>query len=223
VERIEAQDMVLTTSEFLERAVQFLPADSTPEVRELLRLTLIRFMDATLRFDAAATEVDREVTRQAVGTVKATVLQGEAVVRANQQIGETEIERLRAFEEALRTEGSLEAAGLDLGGLVAGVALNFVLLGVFGFLVFLYGNEVYSNFRWLILLGFLVAAFTGAAGFVARNDALPPESLPIAFVALAVAVLWDGRLALILVGTLAALIGAQSPFRDVHGSDRRCR
>ncbi|MEX1257083.1 MAG: HDIG domain-containing metalloprotein [Gemmatimonadota bacterium] len=216
VERIEAQDAVLTSREFFEQAAQLLPTGSSPEVSELLRLTLIRFMDATLRYDATATEMERNDARQAVSTVKVTVLRGEAVVRANQQVGASELERLRAYEEALRTEGGLEDRALDFGGVVAGVILNFVLLGVFGFLTFLYGHDVYRNFRWLILLGFLVVAFAGAAGIVARNDALPPESLPIAFVALAVAVLWDGRLALILVGTLAALIGAQAPFRDVH-------
>jgi len=216
VERIEAQDAVLTSREFFEQAARLLPAGVRPEVAELLRLTLIRFLDATLRYDEAATEMDRGVARRAVSTIKATVLEGEAVVRANQQIGAAELERLRAYEEALRTEGDLEDRAFDFGGVLAGIVLNFVLLGVFGFLVFLYSPDVYGNFRWLILLGFLVVAFAGGAGIVARNAALPPESLPIAFVALAVAVLWDGRLALILVGTLAALIGAQSPFRDVH-------
>ncbi|MEX0843245.1 MAG: HDIG domain-containing metalloprotein, partial [Gemmatimonadota bacterium] len=74
---------------------------------------------------------------------------------------------------------------------------------------------VYHNFRWVLLQATLVTAFMAAAGIVVAN-ALPPEVLPIAFVALAVAVLWDGRLALILAGTLAVLIGVQAPFQSVH-------
>jgi cyclic-di-AMP phosphodiesterase PgpH len=216
LERFEPQTALLTSRDFFEQAAQLLPSDAGAELNELLRLALIRFMDATLRHDAAATEQDREAARRAVSTIRATVLQGEAVVRANQQIGESELERLSAYEEALRTGGGLEETRANIAGLAGGATLNLLLLGVFGFLVFLYSPAVYGNFRWLILLGFLVLAFAGTAGVVARNDALPPESLPIAFVALAAAVLWEGRLALVLAATLAVLIGVQSPFQDTE-------
>ncbi|MEX0856470.1 MAG: HDIG domain-containing metalloprotein [Gemmatimonadota bacterium] len=215
-ERIAAIETVLTSRDFFEQAAQFLPAGTAPEMNELLRLSLIRFMDATLRFDPVATEQDQTVARRAVGTIRNTVLQGEAVVRANQQVGEVELDRLRAYEEALRAQESGEGAGFGIAGFVGGITLNLLLLGVFGTLVYLYAGEVYRNFRWLLLLGVLILAFVGAAGVVARNPALPAVALPIAFVSLAVAVLWDGRLALILAATLAALIGAQGPFQEVH-------
>ena len=215
LERFEAQSAVLLARDFFEQAAQLLPSGTGSELNELFRLSLIRFMDATLRYDAVSTEQDREVARRAVGTIKATVLQGEAVVRANQQVGETEVERLRAYEEALRTRGDLDGGGPDGAAMVAGMTLNLLLLGLLGVLIYLYSPGVYANFRWLSLLGFLVLAFAGAAGVIARNDSLPPESLPIAFVALAVAVLWDGRLALVIAATLAALVGAQAPFHEV--------
>ena len=214
-ERYIAQDSVLNSSGFYESASQLLPPEAGSEVNELLRLLLIRFMDPTLRYDAAATEEDRNAARGAVAIVKANILQGEAIVRANQQLGDQEIERLRAYEEALRAQGQLEDSGLRIAGLAGAMTLNLLILSVFGFLLFFFRPDIYGNYRWLLLLGILILAFTGTSGIVARNQ-LPVELLPIAFVALAAAVLWDGRLALVLAAVLAVVVGAQGPFQSVH-------
>ncbi len=214
-ERYIERDSVLTSRDFYEEATNLLSPGVGSEVNELLRLALIRFMTPSLRFDALATEMDREAARRAVPTTRATVLQGEAIVRANQQVGEAEVDRLRAYEEALRAEGMLEDDAFRALSFIGSVALNLLILGVFGFLLFFFWPDIYRNFRWLLLQAVLVLAFTGAGGLVARHE-LPPELLPIAFVSLAVAVLWDGRVALTLAVTLAVLSGAQVPFQSVH-------
>ena len=215
-ERYISQNSVLSSSGFYESASQLLPEEAGSEVNELLRLALIRFMEPTLQYAAASTEQDRNAARRAVAILKANVLEGEAIVRANQQLGEAEIERLRAYEEALRTQGQLEDPGIRLAGLAGAMVLNLLTLSIFGFLLFFFRPDVYGNYRWLLLLGILILAFTGTSGIIARNDQLPPELLPIAFASLAVAVLWDGRLALVLAATMAAMIGAQGPFQSVH-------
>ncbi len=214
-ERYIAQDSVLTSSGFYETASQLLPEEAGSEVNELLRLALIRFMDPTLRYDAVTTEEDRNAARRAVAILKANVLQGEAIVRANQQLGDAEIERLQAYEEALRREGQLQERGLRIAGLAGAMTLNLLLLSVFGFLLFFFRPDIYGNQRWLLLLGILILAFTGTSGIIARNE-LAPELLPIAFISLAAAVLWDGRLALVLAATMAVVIGTQGPFQSVH-------
>jgi cyclic-di-AMP phosphodiesterase PgpH len=214
-ERYVLRDSVLTTRQFFEEATNLLPPGSPAELDELLRLTLIRFQNTTLRYDAVSTDRDREAARRAVPTTKATVLQGEAIVRAAQQVGETEVERLEAFEEALRAQGLLEDVGFRLGPFLGSVLLNLLLLGIFGSFVYLFRGEIYENFRWVLLHAALILAFAGTSGIIARNE-LPAELLPIAFVALATAVLWDGRVAIVLTAALAALAGAQVPFQSVH-------
>lgn len=214
-ERYVSRDSVMTSVDFYQRVARLLPPQASSEVDELLRLTLIRFMNPTLRFDAEATERDRDAARRAVPTNRATVLQGEAVVRANQQVGETEVERLQAYEEALRAAGRLEDRGLQAVPFLGSILLNVLILGAFGFLLFFFRSEVYHNFRWVLLQALIIFTFAVAAGVVAANQ-VPPEALPIAFAALAVAVLWDGRLALILVGVLTVLVGVQLPFQAVH-------
>ncbi len=214
-ERYVLRDSVLTNREFLQASSDLLPAAASSEVDELLRLALIRHMTYSLRYDAASTDRDRDAARRAVPTTKANVLQGEAIVRANQQVGESEVERLQAYEEALRAQGRLEETGFGTVPFLASVVLNLLLLGVFGVFLFFFRGDIYGNFRWLILQAALVMAFMGAAGILARNH-LPAELLPIAFVALAVAVLWDGRVALVLAAVLTAVVGAQVPFQSVH-------
>jgi len=214
-ERYVPRDSVMSSGDFYQRVARLLPPQASSEVDELLRLTLIRFMSPTLRFDAEATERDRDAARRAVPTNRATVLQGEAVVRANQQVGEAEVERLQAYEEALRAAGRLEDRGFQAGPFLGSILLNSLILAAFGFLLFFFRPKVYQDFRWVLLQALIILAFAVAAGVVAANQ-VPPEALPIAFAALAVAVLWDGRLALILVGVLTVLVGVQPPFQDVH-------
>jgi putative nucleotidyltransferase with HDIG domain len=62
-----------------------------------------------------------------------------------------------------------------------------------------------------MLLAILAAAYFGAAAAIDRGG-FPPETLPIAFVALSVAVLWDTRMALLLVLVLTAITSTLPPF-----------
>ena len=63
----------------------------------------------------------------------------------------------------------------------------------------------------MLLLAILSLAYFGVAALIAEND-LPAELLPISFVALAVAVMWDGRMALVMVMVLAVVTAAQPAF-----------
>ncbi|MEX0741253.1 MAG: HDIG domain-containing metalloprotein, partial [Phycisphaeraceae bacterium] len=157
------------------------------------------------------TELDRSAARNSVATTKASILAGEAIVRANQQVGPTELERLNAYEEGLRNQGRLEETGVELAPIGGSILLNFLVLGIFALFFYFFRPEIYSNFRWMLLITLLVGAYFGAAGILANNN-YPAELLPIAFVSLAVAVLWDSRAALVLAIILAVLTGAQPPF-----------
>lgn len=211
LERSEPREEVLTPRGFYDQAVEMLPPETPPNVQEVLRLVLIQFLDHSLELNVQATEMDRQGAAQAVATTKGNVLRDEAIVRANQQIGVDELEKLRAYEEALRNAGRLEDEGVDLWPLAGATLQTLLLLLVFGLLLFFFRNEVYSNLRWVLLVALLVASYLGIATLIARNQ-LPYELLPVAFVTLSVAILWDGRMALVLALVLAVLTGAQPPF-----------
>lgn len=210
-ERTVARSAVLSPREFFDRGVDLLPAAAGPELQQLLRLILIQHMEYSFELNVPATELDRDAAARAVQTTKQDVMAGEAIVRANEQITEQHAERLDAYTAALESAGLLERGGLDVAPLFGSWLLNVLLLAVIGCLLFFYRPEIYANFRWVLLVMALVLAYFAVSAIIARQ-ALPPELLPVAFVSLAVAVMWDGRMALVLVAALAVLTGVQPPF-----------
>ncbi|HUF76879.1 MAG TPA: HDIG domain-containing protein [Longimicrobiales bacterium] len=209
-ESVEAEEVV-TSAELYAAAVGFLPEPLPPEADELLRLVLISHVEHSLVLDVVETERDRNAARESVPVTKGDVQERQVIVRAGDPIGPETSERLDAYYAALSTQGDGELGDLDIGALVGTCLLNLMLLSIFGLLVFFARPEVYANYRWLLLLALLAAAYFGAAAAIDRGG-LPAEALPIAFVALPVSVLWDTRMALLLVLVLAAVTGTLAPF-----------
>ncbi len=188
---------------------------SPPELQTIFRLILIAFQESPYVFDVLSTNREREQARQAVSTVEGNVLPGEVIVRRGDRIGEAELRILGAYQETLAAEGLLRFPGRDWPAFFGGFLLNLLLLSIFGTLLFLYRKDVYGNFRWVVFMVALVLAYFLAASVVARQG-FPVELLPIVFATLPVAVLWDGRMALILALVLAVLTGVQPPFSDLY-------
>lgn len=199
---------ILSGREFYALAEGLLPGGTSPEVAEILRLALVNHMEYTLVFNPGETAVDRAQMVGAARTAGPEVVAGEAIVRANERITAQTAEALRAYQDALREAGLLEETGVGWAPYLGAGLLNLTLLLVFGLLVFFFRREIYTHVRWIVLVSILVAVYLAVAGIVAHND-WPVELLPVAFVALAVSVLWDGRMALVLVLTLGALSAIQ--------------
>ena len=206
---------VLASRTFFERAVGLLPTSASPDVQGILRLILIQFIEYTYRLNGAATELDRGAAAQSVPVNKESVLEGEVLVRAGDPITPERMEWLAAYEAELRERGLLEDSGIEWMPLLGAALLNVLLLSVFGLLVFFFRKEIYANFRWVLMLAILAIAYFAVAAVIAAHD-FPPELLPIAFVALTAAVLWDGRMALVMVMVLAVLTAAQAEFQGFH-------
>ena len=208
---LAARNAVLSEREFYERAL----AGAAPGPwSELLRNALARFLSPSLTLDLARTERDRQTAASAVPVIATRVLQGEAIVRANQQVGDDELRKLGAYRAALRSQGRNVDAS-NLGGLFGGVLLNTLLLGGLGVVILFHRRDLYRAFRSVLTVAGIFAFYFLAAFLVARLE-LPAASAPVAFVAIALAVLWDGRLAFAAACVLAALTAAQEPFSTVH-------
>jgi putative nucleotidyltransferase with HDIG domain len=201
-ERSIPTDSLLWGQAFLNQAFQRLSA--RPELEAIFRLLVIRYLDSSFDLDPVATAQARRQARQAVTLTKGSVLAGQAIVRRGQPIRDIEIEELKAYEDALAEQGMLGTFQRDWSAVLGSALLNLLLLGLFGFLLFFFRAEVYRNFRWVLLQGILLFVYFLAAWGIARQ-AFPTELLPIA-------VLWDGRMALVLALLLGVLTGAQPPF-----------
>lgn len=210
-ERFVPRDSLRTAQGFLDRAARHLPAGAGADLTELQRLILIRFFEPSITYDAQATSAARDRARQAVSTVKGEVLQGERVVGAHTQIGDEEIERLRAYQEHLERLGAAgPGAGAGLRA-VGSFAFSLVVLWIAGLLLRLFRPELYAEFRHVLVITFLVVALVIAGAVIGRTGA-PVELIPIAFPALVIAVLWDGRIALELSLVLTVLLAGQPQF-----------
>lgn len=205
------RDSLQTAPRFYERAARHLGSGATPEQAELQRLILIRFFEPSIRLDREATEAARERARRAVPEIKANVLKGEKIVGAHEQIREEELERLNAYRDQLAKLGQAEESASSPGRALGAFVYNLALLATFGLLLYFFRPAVYRDFRHILLIALLIGSFVGAAAVVA-GSAWPTELIPIAFPALVVAALWDGRLALNLSLVLGVLLGGQTPF-----------
>ncbi|MFC1660221.1 HD family phosphohydrolase [Gemmatimonadota bacterium] len=205
-------DSLLVGQEFFTLALGRLQPFA-PEVENLFRLFGFRFFQSPYSLDPVATELGKTQARQAVQRIKDRVVAGQIIIRDGDLIGEAELQRLTAYETALRGQDLIQEEGLDRVSLLGTGILNLLLLSIFGLLLFFYRREVYEKYRWVLLLAFLVVVYF-LAGAVVSWQGFPSELLPIAFAVLPVAILWDGRMALILALLLGVLTGAQGPFDD---------
>jgi cyclic-di-AMP phosphodiesterase PgpH len=209
MERLIARDSVRRQADLYARAAAALPPATPPGLADFQRLVVILFFEGSVQLDRARTEAAREQARQAVPTIKDEVLRGERVVAAHEPIRDREIERLNAYQQFMQQSGQLgEGSRMPVIGMFI---LNLLLLSIFGALLLFYRPKVYHNLRHMLLLAALIGATAAAAAAVGRTSA-PAELVPIAFPALIVAALWDGRMALNLALVLATLLSIQTPF-----------
>lgn len=207
---VVARSSVLSGREFYDLALD--GRAPGPET-DLLRLILASFPATTLVPDQGRTDRDLAAARDTVPTTIARILEGEAIVRANSQVGRSELRRLDAYRARLRDLG-ISVEGSSPGGAFGGMIVNALLLSIFGLLVFFFRPDVYRALPSLMAIGGIVALYF-LGSFVMDRLELPPAALPIVFVTVAVSIMWDGRLALISAFVLCSLTVAQTPFASV--------
>jgi cyclic-di-AMP phosphodiesterase PgpH len=214
LDRTVPVDSVLTVLDFFNRARRHVPTPAPAGFEQLHRLLLVRFITPSIRPDWTATEQARDRARAAVPTIRGEVLQGERIVTARERVGDAEIERLRAYQQELERRGELGDSTRRASRTVGQFLFNLITLMIFGALLFFYRKDVYGDLRHTLVLASLMLALVAAAAVIA-NYAGPVALIPIAFPALVVAALWDGRLAINLSLVAAILLSGQAAFLGV--------
>ena len=180
---------------------------------DLLRLVLARYMVPSLAADATRNARERSAARDSISVTAGRVLEGEAIIRANDQVGPAELQKLEAYRNHLRTAG-IPVDESNVSGAFGGLILNAMILSIFGGLLFFHRPDIFHEFRYLLALAAITALYFAGAFFVARLT-FPGPVLPTVFVTVVLAILWDGRLALVSLLVLSALTAAQEPFASV--------
>ncbi len=210
-ERTVHRDSVLTTRDFFNRARLHVPAPAPVGYEQLQHLILVRFITPSIRPDWTATEQARARAQATVPTIRGEVLQGERIITARERVGDLEIEKLRAYQLELERLGQLGSEGQRVTRTAGQFLFNLIVLTLFGALLYFYRPEVYGDPRHSVVLAALLLALVGAAAVIANYQA-SVALIPIAFPALVVATLWDGRLAINQSMIAAILLSAQAPF-----------
>ncbi len=209
-ETVVARPEILSGREFYDVALA--DRDEGPET-DLVRLVLARYMVPSLIPDDARTARERTAARDSVEVTAGRVLEGEAIVRANDPVGDFEIQKLEAYRENLRLAG-IDVDASDINAALGGFVLNALILAIFGVLLLFFRPDIYSRIRYLLAIALIAGLyFTGA--LLAAQLAFPGAALPTVFVTVALAIIWDGRLALLTGLVLAALASVQDPFASV--------
>lgn len=213
-ERAVYPDSLRTNAAVYEQSGVQVPSDAPAGYVDLQRLILVRFIEPSIRPDWEATNRARDRARAAVPTIRAEIKQGQRVVPSREPVTEADVERFRAYRQALEA-GGLGGEGRRGLRTLGGFLLNLFVLGLFGVLLYFFRQDVYLNLRHVLVITFLVLTLVAVAHLVTTLDAQPVALIPIAFPALVVATLWDGRLALNLSLILAILLTGQTPFLGI--------
>lgn len=210
-DRLVDRDSVRTQANVYDAARGNIPWSAPAGLSDVQHLVLVRFFRPSLRLDAAATDTARARARAAVSTTKGEVLRGERILAAHEPVREDDAARVAAYREHLVSIGAMGEGSGSLARQAGASIINLALLSIFAGLLFFYRPGVYQDFRSVLLVALLMAMAITAAAVISRSDS-PVELVPMAFPALVVAMLWDGRLALNMSLVLALLLGAQTPF-----------
>ena len=207
VAQVVPRSSVLSGREFYDAALAGREADADTEV---LRLVLARYLLPTLVPDVVGNTRARTQARDAVQVTAGRVLEGEAIVRENDQIGQAELARLEAYRSRLAALG-IGVDETNLGNAAGGLLLNAMVLGIFSVLLLFFRSEVYREFREVAAIVIAMALHFAGAYFIARLD-YPGAALPTVFVTVLVSIVWNARLAIVVAILLAAITSVQEPF-----------
>ncbi|HEX6036640.1 hypothetical protein, partial [Longimicrobium sp.] len=201
-ERLLAADSVFTADQFYRAAQARLPSDAGVDAAELQRLLLVRYFRPSLAESDALTSAARARAAAAVDSVQERILPGQRIVGAREQVTEREVERLRAYQTAMQGQRTDNPGARGVLRVLGAVLFNALLLMIVGALLLIVRPRIYHDDRSILFLGALILAVAGIASPIGRFG-LPPELIPIPFATLLAAVLWGGRMALVLALVLA--------------------
>ncbi len=194
----EVRDTELPTARAAlgQRLSPSLPADQRALATEILTPLLV----ADSSFDQAATTAAEDAAAAAVQPVIVHVSQGELVVLKGARLSATDVEKLQALGFYDQRADTFRVAGwFVFAVLVIGLLLGWV---------WRFRSELWHRTNTLVLLGLLIVASTAALELTATRSILP-FFLPLAAIAILVAILLDAGTATVLtalVGAMAAVV-----------------
>ncbi len=209
-EQLVRRDTVRTFEAFLESRFTAHP-DPTSVVGDQVYLKILNHVfRASLAFNAADTEAQRNQIRASVDSVKSRVPANMRIVDANDPVTQEAYDRLVALRAELIRRGG--GSGGSVSGVFGQMLANAMVLSVFWLLVLLYRPDIYTDLRQMLVVSVLFG-FVVFGAWVNRTQLSDmPELIPIPFAAMVMTVLFRGRVAMVGAIVLAVLIASQAVY-----------
>ncbi len=165
-----------------------------------------RLSRPNLIYDAQQTAEIRAAARDGVDPVAARVMRGERIVEARERIT-PEIQRKLASYDQWRRRQEVGTLWVRIGGWAGRLLLLLVAVGAFGAYLRFLRPDLYGSMNDLMLLSLTAAIVMGLSGLLLHVLGLPPLMAPVAAAAILISMLFDERLALVVVLGLTGLVG----------------
>jgi hypothetical protein len=165
-------------------------------------------LPSNLVFLPLETEARREEARRDVPPVKGEVLSGELVVGAHMRVTPEQAEKLAGLRQELERRAQAVTAE-ELKPLLGHLLFSAILLGLLYLYLYLYRPEIFDSMSSFLLLSLGVALLLGFASLIYHLEALPIYFLPAAFLSILLAILFDGRFAMVVSVICSILLFGQ--------------
>lgn len=192
----------LTSADDVATARASLPDTLVPSLTSDQRAAAIAFLSPLLTINMHLDEEQTAARREAAANVKpvlVTVQKGEAILRQGELATPEAIEKMQEaglLSRNVSAENVVGTAGL--------VLLMMILLHLY---IYRYAPQVWRRQKQLLLVGMLVALTIGVAVLTLPGHSLLPYFLPVASVAMLIAVLLNPNLAVLVAFVLSVLLG----------------
>lgn len=205
-ERIVPRNSLLTFSDFVERSDRAaVPADDALGQRVFRRIAA-SFFRPTVVFDTELTASRRGQLRLNVDSLKYRVAAGQRIIADGEGVTAEVRDKLLHLRDELRRRAPEAFLGRQLAG---SLLLNALLLSPFWLLLMFYRRETYARMREMVFLAGLLILVIMLSRVIAEVFPARPELIPVPLAALVVAMLYNGRIAVVAALTLAVLLGEQ--------------
>jgi putative nucleotidyltransferase with HDIG domain len=174
----------------------------------LTDLIFDRFRDPTLQYSKKDTEQARQKVRDEVEPIEKTIKQGETILPAGSIATEA---RILELDKERRESFKAQPSSARIKRLVGSALLMGLLCGGFGLYLYGFHGQMLRAPHRVALIGILCLVMVGMAKGLAYAG-LPVFLVPVPFVAMAMSLLYNQRIALGACSLLATMIGVIGGF-----------
>ena len=210
-ERTVVRDSIRTFSDLVERAESDAPPAGDPVGQRIFRRLVAAVFQPTVVYDAELTASRRGQLRLEVDSLKYRVRAGERIVGIRDEVSPEVRDKLLGLRDELRRRGTDAQVSRTITG---PLIYNVLLLAPFWLLMLLYRRETWAELREMGSLAVLFAMVILVSRGITTLFPGRPELVPIPLAALVVAVLYNGRIAMLAAITLAVVLGEQWALRS---------